>query len=81
MPIKIGIHSVEDMNVLLEKHDWPAEMFLPAQTFDFIYFRGPRDCWGREDGIPFIWFSGTKLWPPKHPKRVGIVDLSEAVEE
>ena len=75
--VKIKVQSLTEMNALLDEYHWPAEMFLPIQVFELINFRSQSSSRGMENGVPFVWFVGTKLKPPKGT-RAGSVDLSDA---
>jgi len=76
--LKIRVNCLADMNDLLEEYHWPTEVFLPLQVFELINFRSQSNSRGMDNGIPFVWFSGVKLKPPKYSKRTGSIDLSDA---
>jgi len=78
--VKIKVNNLCEMNELLNAYNWPAEMFLPNKVFELINFRSQSTARGLDmaTGVPFVWFSGTKLRPSKRTKNIGIVDLSDA---
>ncbi len=75
---KIKVNSLTELNELLEKYHWPAEMILPVQAFNLIFERVQPAHRGSEYGSEFVMVSGVKIMPPKCSRRTGKVDLSNA---
>ena len=76
--VKIKVNSLIEMGELIKEYNYPAEMYVPLKVFELVNFRTQSSAKGFKDNLPYCWFNGVVIMPPKGVRNKGIVDLSDA---
>ncbi len=79
MPTRLRINDLADFHALVKYYNYPSEMIIPRNLWEFVGSRMDLRIAAAEDEVgKFIWFEGTKVRPFPRQAKGAKVDLWDA---